>query len=63
MLAVRIWDVAGTDQTLKAEYKVLAGKLKDLAWDGESKRIVAVGDGRQKCVLLSCFCVKKKCCG
>jgi hypothetical protein len=21
----------------------------DLAWDGESKRIVAVGDGREKC--------------
>lgn len=23
----------------------------DLEWDGESKRIIAVGDGREKCVL------------
>lgn len=22
----------------------------DLEWDGESKRIIAVGDGREKCV-------------
>ncbi|KAH7100572.1 WD40 repeat-like protein [Auriculariales sp. MPI-PUGE-AT-0066] len=45
---VRVWDVAGSDQTLKGEYKVLGGKLRDLAWDGESKRIIAVGDGREK---------------
>jgi WD40 repeat protein len=33
---------------VKGEYKVLSGKVNDLAWDGESKRIVAVGDGREK---------------
>jgi len=33
---------------LKGEYKVLSGAVKDLEWDGESKRIIAVGDGRDK---------------
>ncbi|KAI8976703.1 WD40 repeat-like protein [Trametes punicea] len=45
---VRIWDTLGDDQILKAEYKVLSGRIKDLEWDGESKRIIAVGDGRDK---------------
>ncbi|PIL23440.1 hypothetical protein GSI_14751 [Ganoderma sinense ZZ0214-1] len=45
---VRIWDTLGDEQTLKGEYKVLTGQVKDLEWDGESKRIVAVGDGRDK---------------
>lgn len=45
---VRVWDTVGEDQALKGEYKVLPGKINDLAWDGESKRIIAVGDGRDK---------------
>ncbi|KAL6306374.1 WD40 repeat-like protein [Sparassis latifolia] len=45
---VRVWDVVGEDQVLKGEYKVISGRVKDLAWDGESKRIIAVGDGRDK---------------
>ncbi|KAH9031687.1 WD40 repeat-like protein [Lactarius pseudohatsudake] len=45
---VRIWDIVGEDQTLKGEYKVLSGKINDLEWDGESKRIIAVGDGKEK---------------
>ncbi|KAF8587064.1 WD40 repeat-like protein [Ramaria rubella] len=45
---VRIWDTVGADQVLKAEYKVLGGRINDLSWDGESKRIIAVGDGREK---------------
>ncbi|KDQ58569.1 hypothetical protein JAAARDRAFT_34386 [Jaapia argillacea MUCL 33604] len=45
---VRIWDTVGGDQTLKAEYKVISGRINDLEWDGESKRIIAVGDGREK---------------
>ncbi|TFK21147.1 WD40 repeat-like protein [Coprinopsis marcescibilis] len=45
---VRVWDIAGEDKTLKGEYKALAGRVNDLAWDGESKRIIAVGDGRDK---------------
>ncbi|KAI0084155.1 WD40-repeat-containing domain protein [Irpex rosettiformis] len=45
---VRIWDLVGEDQTVKSEYKVISGRIKDLAWDGESKRIIAVGEGRDK---------------
>ncbi|KAJ7359560.1 WD40-repeat-containing domain protein [Mycena albidolilacea] len=45
---VRVWDTVGEEQILKGEYKVLAGKINDLEWDGESKRIIAVGDGREK---------------
>lgn len=45
---VKIWDTIGEDQSVKGEYKVISGKVNDLAWDGESKRIVAVGDGREK---------------
>ncbi|KAK0435218.1 WD40-repeat-containing domain protein [Armillaria borealis] len=45
---VRVWDIVGEDQTLKGEYKVISGRINDLEWDGESKRIIAVGDGREK---------------
>ncbi|KAL0959696.1 hypothetical protein HGRIS_011391 [Hohenbuehelia grisea] len=45
---VRVWDTVGEEQVLKGEYKVISGKINDLAWDGESKRIIAVGDGREK---------------
>ncbi|ODQ54063.1 tricorn protease domain 2-containing protein [Saitoella complicata NRRL Y-17804] len=46
--AVRVWDCAGTDQILKLETKPIAGALKDLAWDSESKRLIAVGDGKER---------------
>ncbi|KAF9530217.1 WD40-repeat-containing domain protein [Crepidotus variabilis] len=45
---VNVWDVVGEDQILKGEYRVLSGRVNDLAWDGESKRIIAVGDGKEK---------------
>ncbi|KIP12112.1 hypothetical protein PHLGIDRAFT_27517 [Phlebiopsis gigantea 11061_1 CR5-6] len=45
---VRVWDLVGEDQSLKGEYRVIGGRIKDLEWDGESKRIIAVGDGRDK---------------
>lgn len=44
---VRIWDIAGTDQVLKLTTKPLGGRINDLAWDGESKRIIVGGDGRE----------------
>ena len=28
--------------------KIIAGRINDLAWDGESKRIIAVGDGKER---------------
>ncbi|TRM63711.1 WD40-repeat-containing domain protein [Schizophyllum amplum] len=45
---VRVWDTVGEDRSLKGEYKVISGRVNDLEWDGESKRIIAVGDGRDK---------------
>ncbi|KAG8768763.1 WD40 repeat-like protein, partial [Serendipita sp. 397] len=45
---VRIWDIVGEENILKLEAKPFAGKIADLSWDGESKRIIAVGDGREK---------------
>ncbi|KAF7325637.1 WD40 repeat-like protein [Mycena kentingensis (nom. inval.)] len=45
---VRVWDTVGEDQVLKGEYKVISGRINDLEWDGESKRIIAVGDGRER---------------
>ncbi|KAG8997571.1 WD40 repeat-like protein [Tulasnella sp. JGI-2019a] len=55
---VRIWDTSfltsGFPPTsleppiLKAEYKTLSGRITDLAWDGESKRIIVAGEGRDK---------------
>lgn len=45
---VRVWDLVGDEQILKTEIKVIAGRINDLAWDGESKRIIAVGDGRER---------------
>lgn len=43
---VRVWDIVGEENVLKIEKKVFAGSIKDLAWDAESTRIGAVGDGR-----------------
>ncbi|KAJ4489897.1 WD40-repeat-containing domain protein [Lentinula aciculospora] len=45
---VRVWDTVGEEHTLKGEYKVISGRINDLEWDGESKRIIAVGDGKEK---------------
>ncbi|KAH8113894.1 WD40 repeat-like protein [Phellopilus nigrolimitatus] len=44
---VRVWDTVGEDNILKGEYPAISGRINDLAWDGESKRIIAVGDGRE----------------
>ncbi|KDR80239.1 hypothetical protein GALMADRAFT_242541 [Galerina marginata CBS 339.88] len=45
---VNVWDVIGEDKVSKGEYRVISGRVNDLAWDGESKRIIAVGDGKEK---------------
>lgn len=45
---VRVWDVAGTEQMLKLEVPALGGRVHDLQWDGESKRILVAGEGREK---------------
>ena len=43
-----MWDLAGEDQILKLETKALGGRINDLDWDMESKRIVVGGDGRDR---------------
>jgi WD40 repeat protein len=43
--AVRMWAQTHPEKMLKKETPVLGGAIFDLAWDHESKRIVAGGDG------------------
>ena len=44
---VRVWDCVGEGAT-KGEYPIISGRINDLAWDGDSQRIIAVGDGKEK---------------
>jgi WD40 repeat protein len=44
---VRVWDCVGEGAT-KGEYHIISGRINDIAWDGDSQRIIAVGDGRQR---------------
>ncbi|KAI9882799.1 MAG: hypothetical protein M1823_005447 [Watsoniomyces obsoletus] len=37
-------DVSGTVR----EYNIISGRINDIAWDGDSQRIIAVGDGKQR---------------
>ncbi|RKP14313.1 WD repeat-containing protein-like protein 1 [Piptocephalis cylindrospora] len=43
---VRVWDTVGEEHILKNEIKALSGRVNDLAWDSESQRIIAVGEGK-----------------
>lgn len=45
---IRIWDTTQKEHLLKNEFQPFAGIVKDLAWSGDSQRIVAVGEGREK---------------
>ncbi|CAG8763804.1 10788_t:CDS:10 [Cetraspora pellucida] len=45
---VRIWDTTQEEKILKNEVKVISGKINDIAWDSESKRLIAVGDGKER---------------
>ncbi|KAJ5101495.1 hypothetical protein NUU61_003717 [Penicillium alfredii] len=44
---VRVWDCVGEGIT-KGDYSIVNGRINDLAWDGDSQRIIAVGDGKQR---------------
>ncbi|ETN39097.1 uncharacterized protein HMPREF1541_05319 [Cyphellophora europaea CBS 101466] len=46
---VRVWDCSpnGSGNT-KGEYSIINGRINDIAWDGDSQRIIAVGDGKQR---------------
>ncbi|KAM9799488.1 WD repeat-containing protein 1 [Syngnathus typhle] len=45
---IRIWDTTQKEHLLKYEYTPLSGKVKDIAWTEDSKRLAVVGDGREK---------------
>ncbi|OCK80029.1 WD40 repeat-like protein [Lepidopterella palustris CBS 459.81] len=44
---VRVWDCVGEGAT-KGEYHIIAGRINDIAWDGDSQRLIAVGDGKER---------------
>lgn len=44
--ALKVWGAKG-DHILKNEYPVMGGALKDVAWSGDSTRLVACGDGNE----------------
>jgi len=44
---VRVWSWDNPEHTLKVEVAAFSGKIIDMDWDPESKRIVVVGDGKQ----------------
>lgn len=50
---VRVWAYDTDEHMCKLALVAFAGEIKDLCWDPESKRIVAVGDGRQ--IQAKCF--------
>lgn len=45
---VKIWDAQGEEMITKGEYQVISGKITDIAWDADSQRIIAVGDGKER---------------
>lgn len=42
-----MWDCVGEGAT-KGEYHIIGGRINDLAWDGDSQRIIAVGNGKER---------------
>ncbi|ORX96377.1 WD40 repeat-like protein [Basidiobolus meristosporus CBS 931.73] len=45
---VRIWDATQEEHVLKGEYKILNGRINAIAWDSESSRLMAVGEGKER---------------
>ncbi|KAJ1976336.1 WD40 repeat-like protein [Dimargaris cristalligena] len=45
---VRVWDATQEEHLLKNEVAVISGPVQDIAWDSESKRIMAVGNGKDR---------------
>ncbi|KAI9848404.1 MAG: WD40 repeat-like protein [Sclerophora amabilis] len=45
--SVKVWDCVGEGAT-KGEYHIISGRINDIAWDGDSQRIIAVGDGKER---------------
>ncbi|KAG7804405.1 hypothetical protein KL944_000151 [Ogataea haglerorum] len=45
---VKVWDCVSDELIVKGDYSVISGRINDLAWDADSSRIIAVGDGRER---------------
>jgi WD40 repeat protein len=46
---VKVWDVVNEDELLvKGEYQIISGRINDISWDSESKRLIIVGDGKER---------------
>ncbi|XP_053544091.1 WD repeat-containing protein 1 isoform X2 [Ictalurus punctatus] len=45
---IRIWDTTQKEHLLKYEYQPFGGKIKDISWTEDSKRLAVVGEGREK---------------
>jgi len=45
---VRIWDTTNAEHVLKIELKIISGPILDMDWSEDSKRLVAVGEGKEK---------------
>ena len=45
---IRIWDTTQKEHILKYEYQPISGKIKDIVWSPDSKRIAVCGEGREK---------------
>ena len=43
---LHVWEPETIDKT-RGEYGIISGRLNDIAWDGDSQRVIAVGDGRE----------------
>ncbi|GAB1607841.1 actin-interacting protein 1-like [Argonauta hians] len=43
---IRIWDTINPEHVLSKEYQPIAGKIKDIAWSPDSKRMVVCGEGK-----------------
>ncbi|XP_021340511.1 WD repeat-containing protein 1-A-like [Mizuhopecten yessoensis] len=49
---VIIWDTTQKEHINKCEYQPISGIIKDIAWDGESKRMAVGGQGKEKYVAI-----------
>ena len=44
---LRVWEPETIEST-RGEYGIISGRLNDIAWDGDSQRVIAVGDGKEQ---------------
>lgn len=52
---MRIWDTVNKEHILKNEFTPFLGPIKDISWSADNQRMVVVGEGREKLVLINLF--------